>query len=231
MTLQVPSTPRLPNDQQRISILGATGSGKTQAGLWHLSHRNFHEMPWLIYNYKRDESVDGIPYLQEISVNEVPVRPGVYVVHPMPEADDFAVEQQMKAAWLRGRIGLFIDEGYMIARENQSYTWILTQGRSKYIPVIALSQRPVWMNRFTFSESEFYQVFRLQHRKDRRTVEEYIPANLEAMLPEYHSWYYDTGRHQLTVFRPVPTLNTIYGTFSRRLAEMKRQQRNQRRVV
>lgn len=209
---------RLPGDDQRHSIIGATGSGKTQAALHHLSMRNFHEMPWLAYNFKSDQSIDSIPGALHIGLDEVPDKPGVYVTHPLP-SDEPAVENQMWHIWKRGNTGVYIDEGYMVGRNNQAFRALLTQGRSKRIPMIILSQRPVWMDRFVFSESEFYQIFRLQHRKDRKTVQEFIPEsiNLEKRLPDYHSYYYDVGANRAHILRPVPQMGHIHSTFRRRL--------------
>jgi hypothetical protein len=225
---QVPTPPRLPNDQQRLTIIGRTGSGKTQCALWHLSHRNFHVMPWVVYNFKGDESIDSIPFLQEVDLDEIPTQPGVYVCRPFPDEDDERVAQQMRAIWVKGRTGVYVDEGYMISGRNRAFRSLLTQGRSKYIPMITLSQRPVWLDRFVFSESDFFQVFPLQTRKDRMSMGEVIPASLERPLPEYHSWYFDVGRNQLMAMRPVPSIQTIHGTFARRLSEV---YRNRKKVV
>jgi len=210
-----------PSDSQHISIIGANGSGKTQAAQWHLSQRNFHLHPWIIYNFKRDETIDSIPGALDLDLDEMPDSPGIYIAHPLPAESD-AVEKQMEEIWERGNIGVYVDEGYMIGRNNQSFRALLTQGRSKRIPVITLSQRPVWMDQFVFTESQFYQVFRLQHKKDRRTVEEFIPADLDKKLPAYHSYYYDVSADKLTILGPVPPLNVIHSTFERRLARRRK---------
>jgi hypothetical protein len=210
---------RLPEDTHRHVIVGATGSGKTQAALWHLSHRSYHEMPWVIYNYKRDELIDGIPHTHPLGLDEVPAEPGVYVSHPLP---DESVEEHMWGVWNKGNTGVYVDEGYMLGNNNPAFRALLTQGRSRKVPLIVLSQRPVWMDRFTFSEGDFYQVFRLQHAKDRRNVEQFVPANLEKRLPKYHSYYYDVGEDQVSVLKPVPDIHVIYETFRRRLERQRR---------
>ena len=224
----MPSSPRLPNDQQRLAIIGATGSGKTQAALWHLSHRNFDLQPWVIYNFKGDESIDAIPYAKSLPVDAIPNEPGVFITRPVPEDDDDAVSAQMKAIWARGHTGVWVDEGYMIAKSNRPFRALLTQGRSKYVPMIVASQRPVWMDRFTFSESEFFQVFRLQHKDDRKSMSQIVPVNFDVQLPPYHSYYYDAGANVTTVMRPVPDIRAIHGTFAARLSRL---QNRQRRVV
>lgn len=207
---------RFPEDTHRHAIVGATGSGKTQYAVWSMSHRNFHLMPWLIYNFKTEETIDNIPHVAHIGVDQIPTRPGVYVTNPHPSQED-EVEAQMWAIWERGNIGVYVDEGYMVGRSNRAFRALLTQGRSKRIPMIVLSQRPVWMDRFVFSESEFYSIFRLQHRKDQRIVEEFVPTDLSERLPDFHSYYYDVGQNTTHVMKPVPKLETIYATFERRL--------------
>ena len=225
MPTPLPAIPRLPTDQQRLAIVGATGSGKTQAAQWHLSHRNYHLMPWIVYNFKADSSIDSIPFIREIELDQLPTQPGIYVARPLPDADDEAVDAQMMAIWRKGNIGLWVDEGYMIPPRNRAFQMLLTQGRSKNIPMIVLSQRPVWMNRFVFSESEYYQVFRLQHRKDRATMAEIVPADFDSPLPEYHSWYYDATKNEVSIMRPVPTIDVIHQTFYRRLSVLEYKRR------
>lgn len=221
---------RLPTDQQRHAIYGTTGSGKTQAALWHLSQRDFQAMPWVVYNWKGDEAIDGIPGAFEIGLDEIPDRPGVYIVHPLPH-DDELVENQMKAIWEHGRIGVFIDEGYMIPRNAQWFRALLTQGRSKRVPIITLSQRPVWMDRYVISESDFHQIFRLEHDDDIKTIEKFVrnaktprgdPSDIRKDLPDFHSYYYDRGKRTVHTLGPVPDIKQIHETFARRLLPIKR---------
>lgn len=212
---------RLPSDQHRHVVVGATGSGKTQAALWHLSQRSIQTMPWTIYNFKRDELIDGIPHAWEIGLDEVPTHPGVYITHPLPDDED-GVEKHLWEQWKQGHSGVYIDEGYMLGRNNKAFRALLTQGRSRHVPLIVLSQRPSWMDRFTWSEADFYQVFRLQHQQDRRTVEQFVPAQLDRRLPDYHSYYHDVGRNETIQLAPVPSIDSIYESFHRRLERQRR---------
>jgi len=225
---------QFPTDQQRLTIVGATGSGKTVAAMWQLSHRDFDRKPWMIYNFKHDELIDGINGAQHIGVDAPPPeRPGIYVVHPHPAQTD-AVDAQMWAIWEREDIGVYVDEGFMIGRNSTGFRALLTQGRSKHIPLITLSQRPVWMDRFVFTESEFLQVFRLQHRMDTKKMEEFIPNPnvdrappnnkhpLETRLPEYWSYYYDVGRDRLEKMRPTPDADAILDTIDLKLRRIRK---------
>ena len=208
---------RMPDDSQRLAIMGKTGSGKTQAAKWHLSERNFDQMPWIIYDFKQDQLVNSIPGLRELDLDTLPVDPGVYIVHPLPSDQD-AVEAHLWGVWDKGRIGVYVDEGYMMGRDNPGFNALLTQGRSKTIPMIICSQRPAWITRFLFSESDFYQVFYLNDRRDQKTVGEFIkPDLLEDRLPEFHSYYYDVGDDALTVLKPVPENSVLDETFRARL--------------
>jgi hypothetical protein len=216
---------RFPSDTQRHTIIGETGSGKTQAAIWHLSRRNFHQMPWIIYNWKGDEAIDAIPGAFELDLSEVPDSPGVYIVHPLPHEED-EVERQMWEVWKRENTGLFIDEGYMIPKNQKAFRAILTQGRSKRIPTIILSQRPVWMDRFSLTESEYHQIFHLGHEDDVKALKKFMPkTDLELeldKLPDYHSLYHDKGLRRVHKLGPVPDIKHIHATFARRLRPMKK---------
>jgi hypothetical protein len=212
----------LPSDTQHISIVGANGSGKTQAAMWHLSQRNFLFMPWVVLDYKGDEmiqSIEGaIPWPVE---NPAPEHPGIYVVKPHPGQTDL-VDALLWSIWQTENIGLYVDEGYMLGTNNHAFRALLTQGRSKHIPMIVLSQRPRRMDTFVFSEAQFFQIFRLQRAQDVKAVEEFIPFDLSARLPEYHSYYYDVKANQISVMQPVPDEDAILDTFYTKLRKLQK---------
>ena len=216
----------LPDSSNHLAIVGTNGSGKTQAALWHLSLHDIDRRPWVVYNFKSDKSIDGIPQAVPIELNELPVQPGVYITHPMPETDDDKVEAQLWSIWERENIGVYVDEGYMIGRNNPAFRALLTQGRSRNNGMIVLTQRPVWLDPFILSEANFYQVFRLNHARDRKTVEEFVPFKSKKVtmegMPRYHSVYYDVGEDELTKLAPVPSIDVIHSTFARRLERVRK---------
>jgi len=213
---------RGPGDQDRLAIVGATGSGKTHAALWHLSKANYDVKPWIVYDFKGDDLINSIEGAHHMALHEeLPKRPGVYVLHPDIDDED-ELDGHMRKIWARENMGVFIDEGYMVGKNSKGFRRLLTQGRSKHIPLITLSQRPVWMDRFVFSESGFFQVFRLQHTGDLRKVNEFIPFPLARRLPEYHSYYYDVARNEIGVMQPAPDQDAILDTFDMRLTKLKK---------
>jgi len=212
---------RFPNDSNRHAIIGATGSGKTQFGMWSLSRRSYDAMPWVIFDYKRDELIDAVDPI-EIDVSELPPKhPGLYVVRPIPQVSDEAVEKALWKIHATGRCGLYIDEGYMLPNGG-AFRAILTQGRSLRIPCITLTQRPVFISKFVFSESEFFSVFRLTDRTDRKRVTEFVPINQNYTLSQYSSYFFDVGTNELRKFSPVPSAEQIVERFADRMPRKRR---------
>lgn len=213
---------RLPNDTQRIAIVGRTGSGKTYAAAWHLSKRNFDTMPWIIFDFKYDPLLQNLGAI-ELPLGTLPDKPGLYIVHPFPD-DKEGIDNYLWQIWKHENIGVFIDEGYMVG-DSSAFRAILTQGRSKRIPMIILSQRPVWLSRFVFSEADFFQVFQLNILNDRKTIESFLrqDADLNVPLPDYHSYYYDVGKNDLKIMKPVPDESELLRVFNERLAPIQPQ--------
>jgi hypothetical protein len=219
---------RLPTVKDRISIVGRTGTGKTVAAAWHLLNQPFTEMPWIVYNFKGDELLEELEALegsQRLDLGTVPEAPGLYFTHPLPHEAD-RVEEQLWGVWNRHWTGLFIDEGYMLTGSD-AYRAILTQGRTLRIPVISLSQRPVWMDKFSFTEASYYQVFALNNRGDRIKMMEYVPADLTKKLPEFHSYYHDVAEESTVVLRPVPSPKVIVERFRAKMEEARPKRRVQ----
>lgn len=222
---------RLPNDNNQIVIIGKNGSGKTVAGLAHLCVRSFNAMPWVIFNFKRDEHINSIRRARHIGLESVPQAPFVYVVDIHPEQDEEGMENFFRMIWERGDVGIYIDEGYMIGTRSKWFRTILTQGRSLRIPRIILAQRPTWLDRFVLSEADFFQIFHLTHKKDRQLVEEFVPIDLDKRLPPFHSYYYDVAKDASDKVVPVPPIEEILQIFDDRLSAMEEEERRRQQII
>lgn len=202
-----------PNDTERLAIYGQTGSGKTVKGLWHLEGRSWLKMPWTIFDFKCDPTIAKIPRLEEIDIRKPPPHhAGLYVVRPVPENDDAAVERYLWDVWRDERHGLFVDEAYMMGRTNKGWNAVLTQGRSKRIPVIGLSQRPSWLSPFFMSEANYHEVMHIENPADEERLRQWI-RGFQPTARDYHSQYYDVARGRLTSFSPCPDEDEILNRF------------------
>ena len=221
---------RGPTEQQRTLIIGRTGSGKSQFGIALLSTRNWDEMPWIFIDYKGEDLWEEIreanPNIKSIKpTDNVPSKPGLYHMRPLPKVDDIAVEAFLWKVHKKGHCGLFIDEGYALPQKD-AFDVLLTQGRTLYIPIICLYQRPVWMSRFAVAQADFVAVFAQMDERDLKTSSQFVkPAKgnngeiitVFSELPSYYCLWYDVGRGISTVLKPAPSRQVIIDTFTERL--------------
>lgn len=213
---------RLPGLTHRTAILGRTGSGKTRQALWLLSMAPFDKQPYIVIDYKHERFFDRSDRIKEIGLKETPKSPGVYLLRPMPDDD---IESFLWRIWEKENAGIYVDEGYGIDPRSAALQAVLTQGRSKHLPVIYLSQRPSWISRFVLSEADFFSCFPLNDKFDRQRIQALTPAdrmNLNNRLPDYHSYWYDVGKDTVFVMKPVPDDEIILDTLETRLAPKRR---------
>lgn len=196
---------RFPGGDARTTVLGATGSGKTTCGLWLLAHQRFDRRPWIIFDFKAAPEFDlvGIPPIEEWSLSSRPPRgKGVYLVSPLPHESE-AVEAFLWRIFEKGNIGIYVDEVSLMPI-GDAFQAILQQGRSKRIPVISCSQRPVGVQRQVFSEATFFCVYRVADKRDYKVVEGFVPSDLSQPLKPYYWRWYDVAQHRLLTMAPVP---------------------------
>lgn len=209
----------LATDQEHHAIFGQNGSGKTVFGLWTLAQRSYDKMPWYIVDFKRDDVIDQIPRLEETDITGRPTKhKGLYVVRPtVEETDNGTVTRWLYRVHEHGHTGVFIDEGYMFRTMwNPGLRTLLTQGRSKRIPMIALSQRPAFVSPFILSESSHLSVFYLQMPQDVAKVREFLPDARPKALPPHEQYYAYMKQRQFARVAPCPNEQEVFDMFDRR---------------
>jgi hypothetical protein len=208
---------RLPGVSDRITIVGHTGSGKSQAAMWHLSNTNFDKRPWVLVDPKGEEKINAIEGLEHLEIGEIPKYPGLYAVHPtqyeQEELDDY-----LYAILQHGNIGCYFDEAFLCGN-GSGFTTFLIQGRSQHCPAITLNQRPVLVSRFAFSETQFFQCFALTDDRDYKTLRGFakVPSFEEENLPEFWSYYYDVRWKRCYKMKPVPSIDVILESIATKL--------------
>lgn len=206
----------LPKSDKRTTIVGSTGSGKTFLAVWLLGTRDWHKRPWYIIDFKGDKLIEEIEP-NEVSVySDPPRKPGLYVIRPIKNRDDEALEVFLWKVWEKENAGVYVDEGYMLGNRNAAFSALLTQGRSKNIELITLVQRPVWVDKFVFSEANHFYIMKLQLEGDRKYISEYLDNTQINRLPKYHSYWYNADEQTGAHLKPVPGRSEILATFDRR---------------
>lgn len=229
-----------PGPRDRVAVIGSTGSGKSHGAFWLASESaDFDKKPWIFVDYKGEDIIAEMLERKDARLigveDDLPEKPGLYVMKPTPHQQP-AVAAWLWRVWERGKTGLIFDEISMIpelrgeANSGGPLKSILTQGRSKEIPVYSLIQRPVDVNKHVFTEAQFIWQFHLKHDQDLKKVLEYIPSKDEIFrnqkrLPRYWSRWYDDVSDASFLLKPVPDKKEILDRISERLEHMRHKQR------
>lgn len=237
-----PSGFRGPGPRDRVTINGKTGSGKSTFALWLFAeYGDYDKKPWIFVDFKGEDIIssatkEGMFKPLKISA-QVPKDPGPYVVRPDPRAGMDDLVALLWRIYQRGRCGVFLDEATMIpelrGEKNTGgpYQTLLSQGRSKEVPVWTLAQRPVNVNNMVLSENDFYLAFKLRNEEDLAKVRRHIPKkskNYEEVWgddwdpPNHWARWYDDGRNLSLRLRPCPPPDEILGVLFERLDTSKK---------
>ena len=204
--------PRLQRSNDRVALLGRNGSGKSTMAAFLLSEADIDRKPWIIVDYKGEEIFDKISSSERDAINdlevneEAPKKPGLYRVEPTPGADDDAMEKMLWRIWERQRTGIYIDEAHLLPDRSDAFKALLVTGRSRQIPMMVVSQRPVWVPREVFSESNHHIVFDMSRYDDRKMAGSFVDPDGEALprLKAFHSIWNDVRQNRRFQMGPAP---------------------------
>lgn len=206
-----------PGPSDRTTVMGMTGSGKTQGATYLLARQDFESMPWIILNFKRESMFYEFNPFQLNDKWDVPQSPGIYMADidwDLVSPDE--VNELLRRVKSRGSCGLFIDEGTELGYSS-AFKSCLTQGRSLQIPMIICTQRPTDITVYAFTEANYYMIFDLNRPEDKKKVAGYCGRKEDLPeLPRYHFWWYDRIPKVLKPMRPVPDRAVIVANIAAR---------------
>jgi hypothetical protein len=200
---------------QRALLAGRTGSGKTTVACWLLSRSPQH---WVIFNPKHTVGYRTLP--DSIIIKRFDTKPLLsllkrhkYVILNL--SNDEATPEFMDAIleWLHRNvknIGVCIDELYTFhsagGRAGDGLIGFLTRGRELKQSILQLTQRPAWVSRFCFSESDFIGTMDLVLEDDRKKMREMTGQDAFLERVTHYRWlWYTVARDFLSLYGPVPT--------------------------
>ncbi len=160
--------------------------------------------------------LNKIPRSTKIKLTDKPPKhAGIYIAHC--HINDPRLENFLVNIWKQNNTHIHVDETYMIDKNSDAFNAILTQGRSKRISMTCLSQRPVQCSRWIVSEATNFSVFHMNDQRDKKIIESFVPVDLDEVLPEYHSHWYNAKANYYALLRPVPDSASILERFNERL--------------
>lgn len=198
---------KIPDDDSRSVVLGSTGSGKTTCGAYLLAYSGWKHRPTFILNWKGDVLLNKFPAKPMSLTDRIPEEPGFYMIHLLPDDDD-DLAAFFYRCWMHENVIIYVDEATNVPRYGAAGKWFracLTQGRSKNIQMIICSQRPVDLDKYVFSEANYFFVYNLNWVEDRKKLLGYIDGSPINRLDRFYFRWYDVGEQATVIFRPVPT--------------------------
>lgn len=205
-------------------LVGKTGSGKSQNAIFQLRHAV--GSPVIIFDTKIEDCFFSLPEGDEelevvnnfdefkaLAKRAAKDWPDYILVRPSADEVRFWEPLDNYTHFVYNNFGkcfIYFDEMLQWHKNMQAGSGLinlLTRGRSRGKTTLMASQRPAWISRFCFTESDKFYVHKLNDQRDYQSLSAVVP-NIESVArpPRFHFWHYDTGADMESpvLFKPVP---------------------------
>lgn len=196
---------------ERLVACGTTGSGKSTLAKRYLERSPYH---WIIFNPKGTRAFDRLPGTHtldnKITIVNVEAAIKKYKYVNLKFSSGWTWEYQ--DALLRNicekftNIGVLIDELYYIHASNgfagSGLVGLLSRGRELHQTFIGLTQRPRFVSKFIFSESDYLIEFFLKLPEDRKTLFQQTGEDIALVKQAGHNFlFFDLVRDRVIAYR------------------------------
>jgi hypothetical protein len=209
---------------KRALIAGKTGSGKTTLATWFMLRSYQH---WLILNPKHTAIYRTLPdavVYRKFDPRGVysDIQRRKYVVLELSGYEATREYMDGIIAWLQSavnNVGLCVDELYTLhsagGHAGDGLIGWITRGREKKQTMLGLTQRPAWLSRFLFSETDYLCAMLLNLSEDRERMYEVTgDRHFLERVTEYRWLWYDDARNSTTLYGPVPEVKPQHRSLS-----------------
>lgn len=208
---------------ERGLLVGKTGSGKTQNGLFQIMHSDL--WPVIIFDTKIEDAFFSVPVddekliliegLDDFIKYAKTKRKDLHdyiLVRPLGNeyTEPEILDEYMKVVYDSfGACLLYIDEVVNLHKNGRALPHlmnVLCRGRSRGKTTLMGSQRPAMISRSCLTETDRFYMHKLTDMRDRKTLAEVVPDfDKYQPPPEYHFWHYSHKDHETCeLFKPVP---------------------------
>ena len=199
---------------ERVSIVGKTGSGKTTLARGLLSWRRNQSAEWdwypiFVLDTKQQGDFDGLGFTKVTRLRQLPKvaqKNRLIIYAPIPEEKNTRFYDGF-FRWIRAMGGpslTYIDEMADIAKGNSvsyEYSLLMKQGRGDNMSIWGATQFPVDVPRDFLGAAEHFFVFDLKRKSDRERAAELIGDEAKPRVKEkYGFWYYNDDMRTATYF-------------------------------
>jgi len=197
----------------RISIFGRTGSGKTFFAKNWLLPQYTHYVFWDIKHENMDiEHEILVTNPKELKKALDEYRKILYQPLSKHTFSDF--DDVCEIIFNHRDTVLYVDEASKISTPNQIQPWhnvIMTQGRTYNVGIINTSQRPRIIHNTLISESEHLFMFSLNLDTDIIKIKQQVgdAGDDIRILPEYYVLYNNVKNNKSFIFKPTKLFDSI----------------------
>jgi hypothetical protein len=173
-----------------VALVGTTGSGKTELARFLLSHGGERIV---VLDPKHEFDLEDFKVKRKLPVFDdkwkIIYRPGA--------DDDTHMAKLITQCHKRGNCRIYDDEAATLNEFFPKTTKVLDNlartGRSANVSLWSTTQRPRWVSRAFFTESEVWFIFTLRDPNDRKHVAGFIGPEAGDKLPMYDFLYLRPG--------------------------------------